>query len=128
MIRTLLLLLISTSLNAQAILGYTISEVKRHHSDKYFEFSPGDNGVFMSTQFGCATFVYYIPNGSDVVDACLSYPETQGCTNAFVENYNSKYTVINDKKWLAYLDSGVTMEIELLWDDKGYWYFIYTYK
>jgi len=114
----LLLLLLPALTFGQGAVGLTLHELKESYPEKTFRTDYIEEGTIYITEFGCATFSYFIRKNEDVIDFCIAWPQGDRCLSAYVENFNNKYVILSDSHWKAYLE-GYTMDILLEYNNDG---------
>jgi hypothetical protein len=93
--------------NAQSRIGLTFAEIKSDFP--YYSFTVStlsDGSLCYSTYFSCGRFVYFFKEYGGVCVSCAYYIDTYACVNSLVEKYNSKYVIVSDVEWKAYVEGG----------------------
>jgi len=113
---------------SQALLGFSIEDIKANFSENSFEKIISDNGRLMyRTEFEHGDFIYVFDKETLLSNTCMLFPNNLANLNALVELYNKEYVVVSDSSWKAYLDNGTIMKVELIFDTKNKIYF-FVYK
>lgn len=114
-----LILIISVSSFGQARLGSSAKEIKQEFADAKYALKEnyGTEGVYSITlRNNLATVIYYF-DSEKICGRTIIIPDNEAVLNAYVENYNKNYVVINDTKWKMYSNDGISY-IELVMDGK----------
>lgn len=124
-----ILLLFPLLVNAQAHLGESLSGLRARYPEKVFkvEYTTDGSGYTMAEQ-PLGTFVYYFDSETGLTEMCVQIPDNLQALNTQVEIYNKKYVILTESSWKAYLDGGITMEINLVYNEEYETYiFYYTF-
>ena len=124
----LIIILVPLVVKSQALLGFSIEDIKANFSENSFEKIISDNGRLMyRTEFEHGDFIYVFDKETLLSNTCMLFPNNLANLNALVELYNKEYVVVSDSSWKAYLDNGTIMKVELIFDTKNKIYF-FVYK
>lgn len=112
---------------AQAHIGMTDSQIRAEHTSVSFKSDETSKGVkYISGDMGLGTFYYYFDN-EGYSDFNMQIPYTMKDVNAQTEIYNSKYVILTDHSWKAYVNDGGILFITLEYDkDNKIWIFYYS--
>lgn len=122
----LALLLFPVLGSAQAKIGKTLEEIKELYPNKTFEIDYANDGTkYASAEMDYGTFTYYFEKNNGVAFRCIQIPTDLIALNAQVENYNSKYVILSESSWKAYLEGGFVMKINLEYDKEHNVYVFY---
>ena len=120
-------IIFSITCYSQAHLGHTYNELERFVGNRPIKTGFLKNGYwYAETNYDLGKFVYCFSNDGYIV-FCFQIPYNQGCVNAQAEIYNQKYSIISSNSWVAYLDGGGIMYINLVYDD-GLEQFVFNYN
>jgi hypothetical protein len=121
--------LFSSTGKTQAHLGFSLTEIKSFHPDKNFKIEYTDDGSkYTTANQALGTFIYCFDKETNLTDMCMQIPYELEALNAQIEIYNKKYVIISESSWIAYLEGGRTMNINLKYDEEYETYiFYYTY-
>lgn len=124
----LIIILVPLIVKSQALLGFTIKEIKANFPNNDFEMVKTDDGaVIYKTEFNHGSFFYLFDKKTLTTDMCVLYPNNTTNLNALVELYNKEYVIISESSWKAYLENGVIMKVDLFYDKEDKIYY-FTYK
>lgn len=109
---------------SQARIGWTESEIKSDFYYWTFETDYSDAGLkYIFTDDAEYAIISYYFNSDGYCTFCAVLPNNRAGLNYYVQAYNSRYVVISDTKWKAYLESGVLI-IELHFDSESPYFII----
>ena len=105
-------------LSAQARLNKSEAEIRESFSEISFREGETKDGIkYLMGEFSRGIFIYYFDEFG-YSNLNLMVPYNIESVNEQVEIYNSKYVIINKTSWRAYLDNGMIMSIEMIFDDE----------
>lgn len=108
---------------SQARIGFTESQIRSDLS--YLTFTEGVSNegykyIYAYADRGVVAY-YFGEDGLCMLTRFLPY--TQGDLNFYVESYNSKYVIISETHWKAYLQNGGIVDIYLVTNSDGTTFF-----
>lgn len=112
-----ILVLISSSLHAQARIGASISEIRQEFWETKYNLKgdyDDDGDYYIQIDIERATVFYYF-NEEKICYMTVISPDNQGALNYFVELYNNNYVIVSETKWKMYSKDGIA-NIELIFD------------
>lgn len=119
----LLIMLVSSNVMSQALIGYTPRQVKDKFPDKEWEYYKwGDNDNLVMTFRTDELVVNYFFNDDNLSLFCTIKPLKQGGLQFLVEKYNNRYVIIDSGTWKFYSD-GTVFICRLKTLDDGSFYF-----
>jgi hypothetical protein len=124
----LLLLIPGLSMSQpQPFFDYTPSEIRQKRPNAVWNYDKwGDNNDLMSMGYDEGdAFVIYLFDENNLSVVTSIVPKTQGDLQTLVEIYNSRYVIINSKKWKFYQE-GTVFLCKLLVTDSGKDFFMWT--
>jgi hypothetical protein len=117
-VKMLLLLLWSVSVNAQARLVKTEEEIRKDFpKTKFTSGTTYDGYKYISMDYPMGIFIYMF----DEVGSCnfnMFLIKDLEDANLLAERYNSKYLIIGDGKWKAMTEDNYIMYIQLVYDNE----------
>ena len=119
-------MLLPIIVKSQAHIGSTLSDIKAMHSDKIFTTnytSDGEKYAFADMSLG--RFFYYFNTETNLSHFCIQVPNDMKALNAQVEIYNTKYVIISETSWKAYLEGGGMLKINLEYNEEQKMYLFY---
>ena len=123
-----LLFLLPVFCQSQALIGFSLYQIKAEHPDKIFTIDYTNSGTkYAKTEMSTGTFVYYFDASTGLSNYCILFPKDMGALNGLVETYNSKYVITSETSWTAYLDGGGRMKITLEYDT-DYELYVFHYE
>ena len=118
-ILVLLMVLCLTSI-AQSRLGSSISEIKSEFYELSWDSYPSKNGYTIYRTYIRGNECLYYINERGYCDQFVLYPKTSGALNWYVETYNSRYVVVDNKHWKMYsADNDEVVHIFLFFDSES---------
>jgi hypothetical protein len=113
---------------AQAHLGETIYGLNHRYPNEELKLEYMTDGVPYTTISHEMGMYFYFFNSNMKTKSCMQIPHSIQDLNAQVEIYNSKYVILSENKWKAYLEGGGIMNITLHYDeDLETYLFLYNY-
>ena len=111
----------------QPFFDYTPSEIRQKRPNAVWNYDKwGDNNDLMSMGYDAGdVFVIYLFDENNLSVVTSIVPKTQGNLQTLVEIYNSRYVIINSKKWKFYQE-GTVFLCKLLVTDSGEDFFMWT--
>jgi hypothetical protein len=113
--------------NSQALIGFTMSEVKSKYPDTEWTYNHwGKNDALQTMSFETdkiGVIYFFDENYRSIITAIV--PKTQGTLQGMIELYNSKYVIIDESHWKFYAN-GVVMNCSLQMTEGGAYYFNWT--
>ncbi len=113
---------------AQAHLGSTLADIKERYPDKVFKINYSNKGQkYAIAEMNYGTFVYFFDSETGLSNFCMQIPDNMTALNAKVEDYNKKYVIVSETSWKAYLEGGIIMKINLIYDE-DYKLYVFQYS
>jgi len=112
------------SAGAQALLGYSMGDVRKEFPNEDWEYGKwGERKEYSTMSFKADKLVviYYFNENMMSVGTSI-VPLTQGMLQGMIEIYNERYVVVDDKHWKFY-NKGNVMRCSLSSTDEGLFYF-----
>ena len=125
-----LLIMFAFFANSQVRLGYTSYEIKKEYSALGYTVNSGygdDGYLFYSINFSDVV-CFYSFGKDDICTMCIILPKTSERVNGLSEKYNSKYTIISDSHWKAYMEGGSIADITLQYTKEYGYFFMWVAK
>lgn len=116
--KLLLLCLLPVMLQGQARLNKSEEEIIEAFPEiKFKKGLTSDNLKYIMGDFPRGTFVYYFDE-YNYTNLNIMVPYSIEKANEQVEIYNGKYVIISKTSWNAYMDNGMIMKIDMIFDDE----------
>ncbi|MFZ9755783.1 MAG: hypothetical protein ACO3DK_07120, partial [Bacteroidia bacterium] len=81
-----LLFLMPIFSQAQALIGFSLYQIKAEHPDKVFTIDYTNNGTkYAKTEMPAGTFVYYFDATTGLSNYCILFPKDMVALNGLVE-------------------------------------------
>jgi hypothetical protein len=126
LLKITVIMLLPTIVKSQAHVGSTLSDIKGMHSDKTFTTNYTKDGEkYAYTDMPLGTFYYYFDNETSLSYLCIQIPNDMKALNTQVEIYNTKYVIISETSWKAYLEGGGMLKINLEYNEEQKMYLFY---
>ena len=102
---------------SQSRIGFSKTEIKSEFS--HYDYTSGitDDGTEYLQIKAVQSYNIYYFNDYGFCYAVAIFPRTQGDLNSFVQDYNSKYVIVSDSEWKAYVNKGGILSIKLFYDE-----------
>lgn len=115
-IAALLLMFIATM--AQSRIGYTKQQIIEENYLWEWESSVANDGSYYIYSYSpqCYVIGHYF-NKQGYSDRCIVMPTSEACKSVLVEQYNSKYVIVNNFTWKCYVGDRV-IRIHLDYDSE----------
>lgn len=118
-----LFLIVGFNSFSQARIGFTESQIRSEFYYLSFEEGVTTEGFkYIYANYERGTIAYYFDDTGLCILTRL-IPFTQGDLNYLVESFNSKYVIISETQWKAYLKNGGIVNIYLVTNSDGLTYF-----
>lgn len=122
-----LLLAMSISAFSQALIGYTMSQVREKYNDAEWTYGKwGTNNELQSMSFeneSIGVIYYFNEDFKSIITAIV--PKSQGTLQGIIENYNKRYVIIDETHWKFYTNGSV-LRCSLETTDSGLYFFSWT--
>jgi hypothetical protein len=105
---TLFLLSYPLKINAQSRIGSSLSEIKSEFPNSKFNIEYKvltDTSSLYTVRDELITCIYLFAHSK--CTSTFIIPQTSIVLKNYVEEYNSKYVIVSDKQWKAYLGNGI---------------------
>lgn len=124
---TLLLVITPWLSNAQALFGYSPTEIRTKWSEmefRYDKWGEEKNLMMMSFTKEKLNVTYFFDEDNKSIITTL-VPLTQGHLQAVIEHYNKRYVIVDSYTWRFYDDGSIYL-CELKQTNDGRYYFMWS--
>ncbi len=118
-----LFLIVGFNSFSQARIGFTESQIRSEFYYLSFEEGVTNDGFKYIYTYGDRGAIAYFFDEDGICILTRYMPYTQGDLNYYVEIYNSRYVILSETHWKAYLKNGGIIDIYLITTDDGLTYF-----